>query len=216
MIEKQKRVSNELFHLTDWLPTFLSFTDATADNLNGFNQWPSINEGRPTERDEVVAVIDPISGYSSFISGDYKLMNGTVYNGKYDRWLGTNKNESKQEFLSYANAVLQSEASIAIKSLQSPREFLTIGKIKELRSQTKVTCSNIKTSCNLTEDQCVFNLISDPCEQNNVIKKIDSSLLKHLRNRLNYWTRAAAVPRNKPKDPQSDPKFFNCTWSPWR
>lgn len=46
-------VSDELTHITDWMPTLLHMAgaDTTALELDGVNQWDSINTGSLTPRE---------------------------------------------------------------------------------------------------------------------------------------------------------------------
>jgi len=112
--------------------------------------------------------------------------------------------------------VLESEVAVAIKSVQSPNEHLTIDEIRKLRNEATVKCSKCHNPCNLKQQQCVFYVVDDPCEQNNIIDSMDPAILSYLRSRYDYWSRIALPPRNKLADPHCDPANFNYTWSPWK
>jgi len=134
----------------------------------------------------VVAIIDSLSGYSGLMFDGYKLLNGSAYDGKYDKWLGSNRNASEDElaFVNYAQLVLESDVAVAIKSVQSPNEHLTVDEIRKLRNEATVKCSKCHNPCDLKQQQCVFYVVDDPCEQNNIIDSMDPAVLSYLRSRL--------------------------------
>lgn len=59
---------------------------------------------------------------------------------------------------------------------------------------------------------CLFDIVNDPCEYNNVAEKYPN-ILKMLTSRLNSFNESAVTPGNLPIDRRGDPIFFDHTWS---
>jgi arylsulfatase A-like enzyme len=54
-ISRRGTVSDELYHVTDWLPTILAAADGTQlDGVDGKNAWPSMSQGKASPRTEVI------------------------------------------------------------------------------------------------------------------------------------------------------------------
>ncbi len=68
-------VVDGMMHVTDMLPTLASVAGTTAAKskpLDGMDMWPTIAEGKPSPRTEVVYNIDPTGG--AVRQGDWKLV----------------------------------------------------------------------------------------------------------------------------------------------
>ena len=78
LLEKAGYVSNELIHITDWMPTLLRLAGASADgdSLDGLDQWPMLSAGEPSARTEIVYNIDEITPNAALRIGDLKLLWG--------------------------------------------------------------------------------------------------------------------------------------------
>lgn len=66
---------NALMHMVDWYPTILTLAGGSLDQklpLDGKNLWPSITEGKPSPRSEVLCNAAPNSG--AIRVGDWKLV----------------------------------------------------------------------------------------------------------------------------------------------
>jgi arylsulfatase A-like enzyme len=64
-----------IIHVVDMFPTLAGLADASATKgkqLDGFNVWPTISEGKPSPRTEVVYNIEPFRG--GVREGDWKLI----------------------------------------------------------------------------------------------------------------------------------------------
>ena len=59
VLARSGATSDELIHITDWMPTLLHLAGGdTADlNLDGVNQWQSINTGTKGPREVGVALL---------------------------------------------------------------------------------------------------------------------------------------------------------------
>lgn len=122
-----------------------------------------IINGTSPLRKEVV-VIDDVFGVSSIIHNGYKYVNGTLLDGYADAWLGSNNNSAVNKPL-YVNNVLRSKTA---KLLKQFNKNVHATHVQKSRENAKVKCSGIKNECNLMKAPCLFNIIEDPCEENNL------------------------------------------------
>ena len=65
---------DRMIHVVDWYPTLAALAGATAKTkpLDGLNVWPTISEGEPSPRTEIVYNIEPFRG--GIRQGDWKLI----------------------------------------------------------------------------------------------------------------------------------------------
>ncbi|XP_054721614.1 arylsulfatase B-like [Uloborus diversus] len=88
-LRNMRKVSNELMHITDWLPTLLALAGgnpAELQDIDGFNQWSSICCGGTSKRNEILLNIDPKWKIDGIRKGKYKLVKGTCFDGLLDTW----------------------------------------------------------------------------------------------------------------------------------
>ena len=68
----------DLFHVTDWLPTFVSVAGGIIDEgkkLDGVNQWDTLQNMSPSPRTEILLNIDTgIWKNSALRVGDWKVI----------------------------------------------------------------------------------------------------------------------------------------------
>jgi arylsulfatase A-like enzyme len=78
-LEKKSRVSDELYHITDWLPTFMRLAGIPGKlpAIDGYDIWDSISKGLPSPRTEILHQIDPVWNEYAFRWNQYKLISGS-------------------------------------------------------------------------------------------------------------------------------------------
>lgn len=233
---RRQRVSNQLIHITDWLPTFANLAGINIKNLDGKNVWSTLSQNKPNPRKDVLCHHDILSPYMSYISGNYKYVNGSTYEGKYDDWLSSTSNstEENEDFgENYAEHILKSDAGQALykysfsnlKQTQVENEIdwqgITSTEIEDLRSSSKVTCEGVtkppKDSpyyCDPFKSPCLFDLRNDPCEMIN-LATAKPDILARLEEKVIYYGKIALPPRNKPSDPRADPANYGGIWTWW-
>lgn len=80
-LQKAARVSNELVHITDWLPTLYSAAGGDLKDLgkiDGIDQWRLLSEGsgRGRGRDKILLNIDEVLKTEGAIYSRFKLLRG--------------------------------------------------------------------------------------------------------------------------------------------
>lgn len=229
MLRQTQRVSNQFFHISDWLPTFAKLAGVEVPvDIDGKNIWPALSHNLASPRKEILCHFDPLNPpYKAYIKGDYKYILGTTYNGTYDRWLSKNyRSEANEEFArNYAETVLESDAGKAFLRFtksDSSEENVTPTEIKRLRREARVDCNGFQPSvvnddteyCNPLKGPCLFDIVRDPCETTNLAEK-RPEIVKKLEAELSRHEKSAVPPRNKPVDLRSNPAQFNNTWTWW-
>ena len=210
----QKRVHNELFHATDILPTLASAAGIkipTKKNLDGIDQWDSLMYGSTTSRLDILHNIETVKGYSSYTNRGWKIINGTSFDAEFDSWLGAAPTNPTLNPEIYAANVISSKVGKALSTVSSDE-------ISDLRAKATVTCNlhrnSEKIECIPMESPCLFNIIEDPCELNN-LANVYPMKMKELKRILDDLTLKVIPTRRKQPDPQSDPIHFNGTWTWW-
>ena len=62
-IEQPGRISNDLIHITDWLPTLVNLTGGNIPDmtyLDGFDQWSTLQNKEHSPRNEILLNIDDV------------------------------------------------------------------------------------------------------------------------------------------------------------
>lgn len=188
------------------------------DGLDGINQWPTISAGIVTSRSEIVYNIDTIFGFSALKYRGMKIVNGSLAQGMFDDWLGDSGNNGTSENPeSYAKNVLQSLAGSAIKSLHRKHNQLKVSEITRLRKSATVKCDYKapKILCNLKAAPCLYDIINDPCEQNNLADVLPLKMT-FMKKRLDNWITKVVPTRRKPVDLACNPIYFNGNWNWWQ
>ena len=80
LLKQSPRTSDQMVHITDWLPTLLSasgydMSKLTNRSLDGIDQWAALSQGGESARKEMIHNIDPKSTIGAYALrlGDYKV-----------------------------------------------------------------------------------------------------------------------------------------------
>lgn len=91
LLKNRQAVSEQTFHISDWLPTLLHAAGGDASvlqNIDGVNMWDALSDNTQSKRTEILHNIDNIWGSSAIMVDKWKLVAGTNYEGKWDGWYG--------------------------------------------------------------------------------------------------------------------------------
>lgn len=209
---KEKGVVREQFmDVSDWLPTLggLAGVDFSNESLDGIDQWEMINEGGSSLRSEIVN-IDNVYNYSAIIRGDYKWVTGTI-SPSTDGWI-SDRSSLQVPFL-YPFEVATSTTNFALASLTSTP--LTIPRIRQLQNSVQIPCKGSGTSCLPQNGPCLFNIIEDPCEEDNLAAVLPETL-SDMTDFYQFWLDKTVPSNRKPADNASDPINFGGVWQWWQ
>ncbi|BFG03161.1 arylsulfatase B [Drosophila madeirensis] len=218
LLEKRRRVLDETMHISDWLPTLMEAAGGhpalanLSQGLDGMSIWKTLVHDLPSPRKTVLHNIDDIWGSAALTVGDWKMIQGTNYNGRWDGWYGPGG--ERDPHLYDWNLVLKSrsgKAMVGLNMLPSRADQ------QRLRAAATVTCqgkSTQGTSCVATafSAPCLFRVRDDPCEQFNLAEQYPK-VLDLLRAELQHINTTVVAPSNQPDDPRASPMYFNYTWT---
>ncbi|XP_041472301.1 arylsulfatase I-like isoform X1 [Lytechinus variegatus] len=193
LIEKPKRMSDGMMHVCDWVPTLYGLAGgntSTLEHLDGIDVWPMLSRGEPSPRNEILHNIDPVRNVSAIRIGNYKLVQGQNYNGKWSDWYPPEGESTDNS--SDSNPV--------------PNAFV-------------VSCppkpDNASTNCDPFQQPCLYNINEDPCEFYNIADE-NQDIVDILMMRIEEYRETMVPIRNKKPDPLSNPKYHDNCWVPWR
>ncbi|XP_037824273.1 arylsulfatase B-like, partial [Lucilia sericata] len=174
LLKQKNYVSNQVSHAIDWLPTLAAAANISLPedlNLDGINLWPALSEAQESQPRRLLHVYDDIFGYSSYMKGNLKYVNGSSFEGKYDTWLGDiNQDEMDPLSKNYEENILNSLVQQTLGDQSVSKEL-----IQNLRQQSTHTCplnSEDYTKdiykCQPLKAPCYFDIEKDPCERYNL------------------------------------------------
>ncbi|KAL7303861.1 hypothetical protein TKK_0003983 [Trichogramma kaykai] len=218
------RVSDQLIHVTDWLPTLYSAAGGDLRDLgpiDGVNQWDVLSIGTGNVRDKILLNIDEVTKTEAAIYQRFKLVRGSLFKGYYDSVEGET-GRGRYAPIYNTTKIKNSAVSDAI------RQHLGVPVTQEsgmwqLQSQATVLCRPNMTnthynnryslaSCNETE--CLFDLSVDPCETNNIAKSYPR-WINELDLYLEKYGNVMVRQLRQSVDYMADPRRWNYTWQPW-
>ncbi|CAG9797683.1 unnamed protein product [Chironomus riparius] len=214
LISQHSRVSNQLIQVADWLPTLYSAAggdlSTITTKLDGIDLWDELSQQTTADskRKEVLHNIDNIWGSSAVMVNEWKLIVGTNYNGQWDSWYGPAGNRDP---LSYpVKDLLTCKAGRALERISmmpKPDDIL------KLRSEATISCTNDPPKeCNPLKTPCLYNVVKDPCEKNNLFE-VYPNIAKALLVRLQDFNASALPPGNLAIDERGNPKHFSYVWT---
>ncbi|CAN7947457.1 unnamed protein product, partial [Ixodes pacificus] len=208
------RVTQQLFHVTDWMPTFYTAAGGQAKDLtmiDGVDQWESLTRGAPSPRKEVLYNIDPVSDQSAIRGERYKIMedkNNSLY-PNYDWYEPTGSfaagHWSSLQEQRQACLVAQVLSCYHGKTLETPAEHPD-AVLTEIISGGDF--------CHPSLGTCMYDLLTDPWERFNIYKPDHPEYMK-LRARLEELKLTMKAPMFGVADPKANPLRRNGVWDSW-
>ncbi|KAM7302122.1 arylsulfatase B-like [Ixodes scapularis] len=167
LLNQRQRVSNQMMHITDWLPTLYSAaggSPASLGKVDGFDMWTQISYNLPSSRYEVLYNYDPVDLNSALRYTNYKLVLGTYNGGVYDQRFRTPGGSRPYGDLEILMA--QSKAARILRGVYNTGSVLLP---TNWRQRATVYCNqNVQRNFVSQASPYLFDLANDPCEQNNI------------------------------------------------
>ncbi|XP_043482500.1 arylsulfatase B [Leptopilina heterotoma] len=216
LLTRTGRVTKQLMHISDWLPTFLAAAAAAAAsntttnfNIDGINLWDALKNDQESPRKSILHNIDDIYGNAAITMGNFKLLKGSTYNGTYDGHYGPDGRKiryNEQLILKHptSNYLRNIGMILSAKGILSLREKATLKQCPDK--------NNNLPPCNPIKKLCLVNISEDYCEQND-LSTTHPEVLKELTEELEKYRASALPPGNLPLDKKADPNLWDHTWT---
>ncbi|XP_075537056.1 arylsulfatase B-like isoform X2 [Dermacentor variabilis] len=212
LLVNTRRVSDQLMHITDWVPTLYSIGGGDVDalgELDGFDMWRYLSQGIGSPRVEMLYNIDDrFLNNSALRVGRYKLvLDGTGFmNERYVRPGGGRPYDDLDKLLTQSTAAKVLRGFYKRDRLKFPKDW---------RERATLKCGNPgKGQFQPNDAVHLFDIIDDPCELNNVASS-HPEVVQFLRTRIAAYQAEAMPVQYEPKDPAGFPENHNGTWAPW-
>ncbi|XP_077515256.1 arylsulfatase B-like isoform X1 [Amblyomma americanum] len=211
-LKQRRRVSRQMMHIVDWLPTLYSAAGGKRPSLgitDGVDLWQALSEGSASPRQEILYNVDPVSAAMALRAGRYKLVAQSPRSDRKDKRYPPKGKDRPVDDLARLRA--DSRAAKALELLYGPLDIE--GADKLLRDAT-VDCGPGTGVVPPGKAPYLFDIERDPCEMRNLAtthRKVLRSLFKRLSAYMSYMV----PPRTQPDDPRSYPENFGGAWSPW-
>uniref|UniRef100_A0A1I8PEF1 Sulfatase N-terminal domain-containing protein n=1 Tax=Stomoxys calcitrans TaxID=35570 RepID=A0A1I8PEF1_STOCA len=220
LIKSKTSLNNQPIYVGDLLPTLAAAANIELkQKFDGINVWPDLAFNKPGrwplkyQEREILHMLDDIWNTTSYMRGQYKYVRGTTLQGQYDGVLSRrDPNIYDPRDINYHQTI---KSSLASKSLEKYDDRkLTSETINKLRLQAQIHCKAAGTACNALKEECLYNICSDPCEQNNLAKdRTYANVLTKMRQQVEAFRESAVSPKTGGIQPQYGPSWHNCMWN---
>ncbi|XP_060530933.1 arylsulfatase B-like [Cylas formicarius] len=221
LIVQSTRVATDMMHVADWLPTL--FTAAGGDiglldpELDGIDLWSSLVYDLPSPRNDILINIDEKTRNAGLRFYNWKLIVGTSLNGTYNHYYGHIVMEDIDSQPYNTSAIYDCPVGKVVRKINyNP---VTESEYERLRRMATLRClvpGAKKNPCDpATGSVCLYDIPSDPCEENDLAKFFPSVVRRMKRALVDY--RQSLVPQIEGEIDidMADPKLFKYTWNPW-
>ncbi|XP_055337653.1 arylsulfatase B-like [Paramacrobiotus metropolitanus] len=186
LIKGPGRVSNEIFHISDWLPTLISLAGGQAPGeIDGHNIWTSIANGYPSPRQEVLIQADSVNQEYAIRWHQFKLIlggwtaTGSIPDGWYPPVGGVNASFERD-------------------------------------TPSRLHCPHRDSDipCHVRDSPCLFDVETDPCEHNNIVSYFPD-IEKLLLDKLAVYNASAVLSGPWRPDPRAATALHDGIMAPW-
>nr|XP_037286375.1 arylsulfatase B-like [Rhipicephalus microplus] len=221
MADRSPRVSTQLMHVTDWVPTIVHLAGGDAKILgevadfDSYNQWPTISKNLASPRKSIVHRFDLAGQNFVILLGRYKgfvAKHSSISLEKKSNWFPPVGLELKPS-TDFEKLVSSCQAYKALQRFHGNGFKLT----DPTRRGSLLNCTHIAKpiDCHVGRGPCIFDLAKDPCEKDNIVDKHPTILMK-MKQTIIYGDSYVPWENEKLGDSDADPGLFGGVWVPWR
>ncbi|KAH9368178.1 hypothetical protein HPB48_010641 [Haemaphysalis longicornis] len=215
-LTRSSRVSTQLMHATDWLPTLYAAAGGRVGDLgtlDGVNMWQALSQGTPSPRTELLHEIDDWSGASAIRFQNYKLVVGN-YGNKFDtrfEIVGGTRPHGDLKALRQ-----NSKAAAVLKRFYGTQNSLLQPNINDWSAGGNVSCGQGNPNQNFVQGQryYLFDLSCDPCELRN-LASTNPQIVSFLLSKLAAYNKTVVPTIDPTMDSRGFPENNNGLWGPW-
>lgn len=218
LLQKRRRVSRQLMHITDWLPTLFAAAGGSPSGLgyvDGYNMWGTLSRGWRSPRKELLLNIDPVTGSGALRYGQHKIVYEKPVRGSMDTHVPTVGHARPARGEDELDRLL--EQSLAAKVLRMFYNSNRVPTSPYWRRDATVQCGIPAHRSNFESEKppYLFDVEIDPCEMFNLAYTRRRTLATLLRM-LQRHEQNMIPHRNQPEDPRSYPEKHGGVWTTWR
>ncbi|KAH7934888.1 hypothetical protein HPB52_001830 [Rhipicephalus sanguineus] len=205
LLDNSPRVSTDLMHVSDWLPTLYSAAD-------GVDMWQALHMVGLSPRTELLHDIDADAGTAAIRYEDYKLVVGSYgdpWDGRYEVIGSSGPQRDLDEMQAESRT-----ARVLSRFYHDPR--LVERGSSEWRREATVDCGRDASTTNFAsgEPSYLYNLKEDPCELHNLANE-SSKMVSFLLEKLSAYRESARPEIVGDVDERGYPEKHNGVWAPW-
>ncbi|CAL1279724.1 unnamed protein product [Larinioides sclopetarius] len=211
------RISHQLMHVTDWLPTLYTLIGGNVEDLgsiDGINMWQALLNDAPSPRTEILQNLDPIAGTAAFRQGHLKLGYGTS-STTYNFWYEPSGLKAFDTPTTY-DWVFKN-GSIVRDVLQEMNRWI-VKSPDDVYQNLRLTCEQPppkKASlCDPSIKPCLFNITADPCEYYDIADQHPDTVNEMLEI-IEKFQSQEMKPQSKACDALANPMCHQFLYVPW-
>lgn len=218
----QNRISFDLMHAQDWVPTLYEAAGGdpkVLKGLDGVSLWKTLTSGEKSPRTTVLYNIDGPYNNSAIRDGPWKLIQGKSPTfdlgvGEWDYWHG----ETGQSSGNTSQLIPDIMDSVAAKALLRSGFQLNLSVMERLQREAQVVCNREGNedipACDLGQAPCLFHIEDDPCELWNVADK-EPGQVKRLVEMIAEMNKTALPSMSRLRHAEGFPRNWGNVWTTW-
>ncbi|XP_077521308.1 arylsulfatase B-like isoform X2 [Amblyomma americanum] len=211
LLAQNRTVSNQLMHITDWLPTLYSLAGgnvAELGELDGNNMWSHLSDGSSSPREELLYDITEMITYARAVRHSrYKLVvdGSGYYADRYRPPPGSAPYQALDNLLEKSMVASVLKRFYRKEDLELPKDW---------RERATLNCRSSKENFYPNQSVYLFDIDADPCELNNVASS-RPDVLQFMENRLDAYQASASLPLTKREHTSSPFRIRDGLCAPW-
>ncbi|XP_077484664.1 arylsulfatase B-like isoform X4 [Amblyomma americanum] len=215
LLDASPRVSEQLMHAIDWLPTLYSAAGGYVEDLgplDGMDMWEALSTGVSVARPELLLDLDTVNAQAALRYEQFKLVMASYedfHNRRYQLFEGSLPQEELDQL------VRESKAAAVLTRVYGDPQLFEETNGSDWRRNSTVLCGYQNDTGFVSGDtHYLFDIHDDPCEQRNLAGDMPS-LVDYMINRLKAHNQTALPHPASFQDPRGYPEYHNGVWMTW-